>query len=391
MSPRADKRISTEGLGSKVSGLPLRDKFESTAGLPIYLVGGPVRDLLMGREITDIDLAVDGPLDSLLETIEGEVVRHEQFETASIRFPDGLMVDVARTRSESYPRPGALPVVEPASIEVDLGRRDFTINAMAIDLSRPDELMDPNGGRADLEQGILRALHQGSFRDDPTRALRGARYASRMNLRLAPETRDQLSDLDLTTVSAERIFSELALGAAEECESGALSEAIDWGLLPRPEGDPDLLAKICEVIASASWESYLASIGSSGTDILAALVDPASTARSSCRSKSTEAAEARPASGSEVASIASRLTPSEIIIARAMGAEWLDAWCDELRSVELEIGGDDLIAEGIEPGPLIGIGLTAALNAKLDGAVDGRPEEMRIALEACRSAEGQSL
>lgn len=391
MSPRADKRISTEGLGSKVSSLPLRDKFESTTELPIYLVGGPVRDLLMGREITDIDLAVDGPLDSVLEMVEGEVIRHEQFETASIRFSDGLMVDVARTRSESYPRPGALPVVEPASIEVDLGRRDFTINAMAIDISLPDELMDPYGGQTDLEHGILRALHPGSFRDDPTRALRGARYASRMNLRLAPETRDQLSGLDLTTVSAERVVSELALGAAEECESGALSEAIKWGLLPSPDGDQDLLTRICEVISSPSWERYLTSIGSSGTDILAASVDPASPARSSLFTKATEAAEARPASGSEVASLASRLTPSEIIIARAMGAEWLDTWCDELRSVELEIGGDDLIAEGIEPGPLIGIGLTAALNAKLDGAVDGRPEEMRIALEACRSAEGRSL
>lgn len=391
MSPRADKRISTEDLGSKVSSLPLHDKFESTPEVAIYLVGGVVRDLLMGRESMDIDLAVDGPLDPVLESLEAEVIRHEQFETASVQFPDGLTIDLARTRGESYPRPGALPVVEPAPIEIDLGRRDFTINAMAIDLARPEELIDPFGGQADLEQGVLRTLHPGSFRDDPTRALRGARYASRMNLTLAPEASEQLAGLDLETVSAERLASELGLSATEECGCGALTTAIDWGLFPAPAGDQGLLTRICEVIALPTWRSYLSSIGSGARVILVDAVNPTSAGDSRALTAAAGLVDAHPASGSEVTSLASRRSPSEIVIARAMGAEWLDRWCDDLRSVRLSISGDDLIAEGIPPGPLIGIGLTAALNSKLDGAVDGRSDEMQVALEACRSAEGRSL
>lgn len=389
MSARADKRISTEDLGSKVASLPLPDGFESTSDRPVYLVGGAVRDLLIGREVTDIDLALDGPLDPTLESLEAEVVRHQQFETASVRFPEGLVIDLARTRRESYPSPGALPVVEPAPIEIDLGRRDFTINAMAIDLAQPDQLIDYFGGLSDLEQGILRTLHPGSFRDDPTRALRGARYASRMGLTLAPETRGQLSGLDLATVSAERLTSELHLSASEECGAGALTEAIAWGLLLPPAGDGDLLRKLCAVMASTSWKDYLASIGGREVDVLVDVVDPSSNVDPGFFIDAAKLAEAEPASGSEAASLASRLDPSEIIAARAMGAEWLDDWCADLRSVELEISGDDLLAEGVPAGPMVGIGLNAALRAKLDGEEGGRSMELQIALEACRSAEGQ--
>ncbi len=389
MSARADKRISTEDLGSKVASLPLPDGFESTSDRPVYLVGGAVRDLLIGREVTDIDLAVDGPLDPALESLEAEVIRHQQFETASVRFPEGLVIDLARTRRESYPSPGALPVVEPAPIEIDLGRRDFTINAMAIDLAQPDQLIDYFGGLSDLDQGILRALHPGSFRDDPTRALRGARYASRMGLTLAPETRDQLFGLDLATVSAERLTSELRLSASEECGVGALTEAIAWGLLLPPAGDGDLLTELCAVMASTSWKNYLASIGGREADVLVDVLDPSSNVGPGFFIDAAKLAEAEPASGSEAASLASRLDPSEIITARAMGAEWLDDWCADLRSVELEISGDDLLAEGVPAGPMVGIGLNAALRAKLDGEEGGRSMELQIALEACRSSEGQ--
>jgi tRNA nucleotidyltransferase (CCA-adding enzyme) len=262
---------------------------------------------------------------------------------------------------------------------------------MAIDLARPEELIDPFGGQADLEQGVLRTLHPGSFRDDPTRALRGARYASRMNLTLAPEASEQLAGLDLETVSAERLASELGLSATEECGCGALTTAIDWGLFPAPAGDQGLLTRICEVIALPTWRSYLSSIGSGARVILVDAVNPTSAGDSRALTAAAGLLDTHPASGSEVTSLASRRSPSEIVIARAMGAEWLDRWCEDLRSVRLSISGDDLIAEGIPPGPLIGIGLTAALNSKLDGAVDGRLDEMQVALEACRSAEGRSL
>src|SRR6187200_3214815 len=155
---------------------------------PVYLVGGAVRDLLLGRGSSDIDLVVVGDAGKLAARLGAETVEHERFATAKVEL-DGHEVDIATARTEAYPSPGALPVVEPAdSIEADLGRRDFTINAMAVPLSGGDGLIDPHGGRADLENGLLRVLHARSFEDDPTRAIRAARYAARLGLRLEDET-----------------------------------------------------------------------------------------------------------------------------------------------------------------------------------------------------------
>ncbi len=142
-------------------------------------------------------------------------------------------------------------------------------------------------------------------------------------------------------------------------------------------------------MASTSWKNYLASIGGREADVLVDVLDPSSNVGPGFFIDAAKLAEAEPASGSEAASLASRLDPSEIITARAMGAEWLDDWCADLRSVELEISGDDLLAEGVPAGPMVGIGLNAALRAKLDGEEGGRSMELQIALDACRSSEGQ--
>ena len=123
---------------------------EVAGGKPVYLVGGAVRDLLLGRGRTDIDLVVEGDAAALAARLGGEVVEHERFATAKVRL-DGHEVDIATARAESYPHPGALPEVEPtAGIAADLARRDFTINAMAIPLRRDPELIDPHRGREDL-------------------------------------------------------------------------------------------------------------------------------------------------------------------------------------------------------------------------------------------------
>ena len=125
-------------------------------------------------------------------------------------------IDIAQTRTESYPAPGALPEVRPASIADDLARRDFTVNAMAFPLSEDRQLLDPHGGLDDLRAGLLRVLHDGSFIDDPTRALRAARYAARFGFEPEPQTARLLRGADLSTVSEDRIDNELRRIAAED-------------------------------------------------------------------------------------------------------------------------------------------------------------------------------
>jgi len=159
----------------------------------LYLVGGSVRDLLLEREQLDLDIAVAGDAIDLAQALaaaaDGRVAVHPSFGTASVKGPF-FSVDLAQTRAEEYPHPGALPVVRPASLEEDLARRDFTVNAMALRLTRPQagRLVDPHAGRQDLERRAIRVLHDGSFRDDATRMLRAVRYEGRLSFRLEDGT-----------------------------------------------------------------------------------------------------------------------------------------------------------------------------------------------------------
>ncbi len=191
-------------------------------GALLYCVGGSVRDLLLGRAHLDLDLAVEGDVAALAKVIAertlATVTFHPSFGTA-VMTGDGWAVDLIRTRSESYAHPAALPEVEPAPITADLARRDFSVHAMALPLSGPEVgvLLDPFGGIDDLRNRELRVLHRDSFRDDPTRILRLARYAARLGFAISSET-GQLARRDSTFLSAtspartthelERIFRE---------------------------------------------------------------------------------------------------------------------------------------------------------------------------------------
>ena len=169
-----------------------------------------------------------------------------------------VKIDVAQTRAESYPAPGALPEVRPASIAEDLARRDFTINAMALPLSEDGELLDPHGGLGDLRAGVLRVLHDRSFLDDPTRALRAARYAARFGFELEPETERLLRDADLSTVSEDRIDNELRRIAAEDDPAAALRLIAEWGVMPSL--DPQAADRVAEVTRLASappWSEWV--------------------------------------------------------------------------------------------------------------------------------------
>src|SRR5262249_22611747 len=186
-------------LPERVDALPGIDVRRDLAGrVPAYLVGGAVRDLLLGVEGNDLDVVIEGDPDVLAGLSGFTPERDSLFLTGKLDLGDSA-VDVAHARAETYPQPGALPEVRPASITEDLDRRDFTANAMALPLAPGSELIDPHGGLEDLRAGLLRVLHDRSFVDDPTRALRAARYAARFGFELEPETRRLLEEADLST------------------------------------------------------------------------------------------------------------------------------------------------------------------------------------------------
>jgi tRNA nucleotidyltransferase (CCA-adding enzyme) len=348
----------------------------AAGGDPVYLVGGAVRDLLLGRGRADIDLVVEGDAAALAQRLGAEVASHERFGTAKVKL-NGHEVDIAAARSESYPRPGALPVVEPgAELAADLRRRDFTINAMAIPLWGEPRLIDPFGGEADLAAKQLRVLHDDSFADDPTRAIRAARYAARFDFGLEPRTAELLRGADLSTVSADRSEAELLRLAKERGAADGLSLLSDWGLLELRIGGAELADAVSDLLEGEVWRP----VGERDRAVLAAALGP--------REAAEELARSNPQRPSEAVEIARGASEVDLILARAMGAEWLDRYIAEWRDVTLEIDGDDLIGAGLAPGPPLGRGLAVALRRKLDGEISGRDEELAAALEVARSSDG---
>lgn len=355
---------------------PELDAVREVGGDPAYLVGGAVRDLLLGRGRADIDLVVEGDATALARQLGAEVISHERFATAKVRL-DGHEVDIASARSESYPQPGALPVVEPvATLEEDLRRRDFTINAMAISLNGAPRLIDPHGGQVDLATRRLRVLHSRSFEDDPTRAIRAARYAARFDFELEAETEALLRKTDLTTVSAGRRDAELARLAAEPHAPRGFGLLAEWGLVELRKGGEGLAEKVAELLDREPWRDQTPR----GPALLTAALGP--------EGREVALAEERPGRPSEAVALASPHNSVELVLARALGAEWLDRYMAELRDIELEIDGEDLIAAGIAEGPAVGRGLKAALQRKLDGEIAGCEQELAAALEAAGSDDG---
>jgi len=212
----------------------------TSRGQNLYLVGGVVRDLLLGQPNLDLDLVVEGDAielaRQLAEIKQGKIVTHPQFNTAKLQW-DKWSVDLATARSETYAKPGALPTVKPSSIDSDLSRRDFTINAMAIYLSPSHygELIDIHGGRDDLEHNLVRILHEKSFIDDATRIWRGLRYEQRLSFQLEKNTLKLLKrDIPmLDTISGDRIRYELECILQEERPEKVLRRAEELSVLAR--------------------------------------------------------------------------------------------------------------------------------------------------------------
>lgn len=383
---------------------------------PMYLVGGAVRDLLLGAEADDggvpagagrdLDLAVEGDARSVARTLAdrlgGSAREHDRFGTATVRAP-GLVFDLATTRTETYDEPGALPRVKEATLAEDLRRRDFTINAMAAALGGDDlgHLYDPHGGLADLEAGLVRILHPGSFFDDPTRLLRAVRYETRLGFRLDEDSekaaRAAVAEDALSTVSGARVRDELMDLLAEHEAPAAVGRLRDLGIAldPALRLDPELVASASLGAAAIGADRALAS--------LAALCvgDPASAAdwldglqldgrerdavvrAADIASDLVGELRARERMPSELLDLLGTEPPEALALALGLGApsEPILRWATDLSHVRLEIDGSDLLAAGIPEGPAIGRALEETLRRKLDGIVSGREQELQAALE----------
>ncbi|MBV9838244.1 MAG: CCA tRNA nucleotidyltransferase, partial [Solirubrobacterales bacterium] len=203
--------------------------------VPLHLVGGAVRDVLLGGTPFDLDLVVEVDPAPFATSLGGAVRVHDRFGTSTVVL-NGFAYDIARARTETYARPGALPDVEPATLAEDLRRRDFTVNAIAVALAgeAPGELTAAPHALEDLEARRLRILHDESFIDDPTRLLRLARYAGRLGFEIEPHTRDlagaAIAAGALGTVSGSRLGAELRLLAREDDPVGALLAVRELGL-----------------------------------------------------------------------------------------------------------------------------------------------------------------
>ncbi len=372
------RKIGPQGLAERLDALAGIDRVRAAAAeLCAYLVGGAVRDLLLGFERADLDLAVEGDPLELARRLGGEQRAHPRFHTVTVRVDD-IEIDIAATRAETYPHPGALPVVSPAGLGADLARRDFSVNAMAVALSPGSELVDPQGGLADLERGVLRTLHPNSLVDDPIRALRAARYSSRYGFKLDPETRAEVLAADLDTVSAERVDAELRKLAREPGAARGFELLEAWGLVDLAPDGVKLAAAVRELLGAEPW----AQVADRGDAVVAAALGRGGDA-------ARRLAEATPSRPSEAVSHARGLGGVELALGRALGAQWLDSYVADWRSVRLDIDGDDLLAAGVAEGPAVGRGLATALSAKLDGEVAGLDEELRVALRAAREDAGQ--
>ena len=363
--------IDERGLAEAfAAAYPELEEIAAAAPDPVYLVGGAVRDLLLGRGRGDIDLAVEGDPRALGAAIGAEpLAEHSRFGTLKVGWR-GEELDLAATRRERYARPGALPTVDlGAPIRTDLARRDFTVNAMAIPLAEPHELLDPYDGQVDLREDVLRVIHDASFVDDPTRAIRAARYAARFGFGVEAHTRELLLAADLGSITPERRAEELRRLAGEADATRGIELLAGWGLVePAPGGESLALARdVARLLDRPPW----AGEADRAEAILAAALDPGPRDR--------VLADARPSRPSEGVALARGHDAIEIVLARAAGAEWLDQWLS-WREVTLDITGTDLTAAGLS-GPAVGEALEAALTAKLDGAAPTRAAQLQVALQ----------
>lgn len=372
-------------------------------GWSIYLVGGVVRDLLLGRSNLDLDLVTEGDAGALADRLAMDykvrLVCHRRFGTAKLYFPQ-FILDIATARTETYSYPGALPMVKPGAIIEDLKRRDFSINAMALCLNpaRWGELFDPLGGKEDLDKGLVRVLQPQSFIDDATRILRGIRYEQRLGFKLEDETEKLLRrDVKmLHTISGDRLRHELERILQEDEPEKVLNRAEELGVLeelyPSLKGNGWLkevfqkarqdrrqpsaslyLCLLCYQMTKQDAEGFLKRFNFTQKitqGVLDTLRLKEETARLADKDIKPSVVYELLCGYNNVAVEANLLATKSAVV-----REHLQVYLSKLRYVKPLLDGLDLVVLGVPAGPEIGKALDTLRRAKLDGAVRTRSDE----------------
>jgi tRNA nucleotidyltransferase (CCA-adding enzyme) len=412
----------------RVCGLPGGSELLAIAekhGGSVELVGGAVRDIMLGLPPRELDVIVESGFtrlaSALAEKFHGKLTLHERFGTAVVR-GTGASIDLATIRAESYPAPGALPDVRPGTPEQDLERRDFTVNAIALGLAgeHTGRVRAVANAFDDLHAHRLRVLHDASFREDPTRILRLARYRARLGFEIEPHTAalatEALAAGALHTVSPQRLGAELRLALAEPDPVAPLGELDRMGVFTAWEPGvsfdehvartaleimPDdgsvqvllvasLLLELCEQLGDEDTEPTMRGflhdleLPSGDGDRTFGVAVTASFAIDHLDSTDTTIDLLELTIGSSVESLALAGAVREIDDGpESYGRRLVEEWLGERRHVTLEVTGDDLIAAGVPEGPEVGVRLEESYKLLLEERIEpGRESELRAALEA---------
>ena len=385
----------------------------------VYLVGGTVRDILLGEPGFDVDIAVEGDAialaQSLADALGGRVRAHSKFGTAVVLYGDEERIDVVTARTEFYDAPAALPTVEHASIREDLFRRDFTINAMAASLKGGDfgRLVDPFGGRRDLERRTIRVLHNLSFIDDPTRIFRAIRYENRYGFRMDEHTlRLARACVDMGLVgdlSSARLRDEIvALLSEGDLDHSILRLAeigADRAIHPHLAADLEAVRLLRRAVALKAEFGVDIPQWRIGLAVLARRLPPDEAYewldRLKVRRRDAEliahATKLAPVVGerlraleiepADVHALVDPYAPDLPLLALALAdAEPLRAYFRRLRDVRLEVTGSDLAELGLRESPRVGEVLAELRRRKLNGQLDGRESELAAARELIAEA-----
>jgi tRNA nucleotidyltransferase (CCA-adding enzyme) len=373
----------------------------------VFLVGGVVRDLLLERPNIDLDLVVEGEsiklTEGLARLLNGEVIARSRFSTAKIRW-ERWTVDIASARSESYSFPGALPSIQTfCDIHNDLVRRDFSINAMAVsfDPLHFGELIDLYNGQSDLKKGLIRCLHDQSFKDDATRIWRAVRYEQRLGFKIEKSTLVLIErDLHyLKTISGDRIRRELELCLKEETPQLILQRAGELGILAKIHNHLKFGEKTYRLFAKARGnlepysvpeDFYLALLIYDLTieelnDFNISLNIPRAVARVlqetlQLKEKLPALSEHEP-SNSMIYGILRHFHQTAILVNLLAAPSFkvkkrLELYLEKLLLVRTALNGEDLIQLGITAGPCIKETLESLLEARMDDLVHSREEEI---------------
>ena len=376
----------------------------------LFLIGGMIRDLMLGRDNYDLDLVLEGDLKDFLDhfskEIDAKISYNEQFGTASINLNSKFSIDFATSRKEEYLNSGALPRVEKTNILEDLFRRDYTVNALALSLNPDDwgKLYDFFSAREDLQKRQLKALHRFSFLDDPTRIIRGVRLALDLDFRFEDETKKLIKEAlklgDFNELSSARVFKELKILFEGRFDEDIVNLIKEFPIFKLIDNNFEFKEKYKETFLNI--KSYIRKYRKLGYNINKELlfmaiffndisVEKYKDLNLTARERNIFNIDVNKVIGKlsrdinkvEITKIISNIKKEELLYVLSVTnneklKENVDLYYEELRHVNINIDGHDLIEMGVKPGPEIKEILQKVWKKKLNKEIETEEEERKF-------------